>query len=196
MTEGLARRHRGRILTSLMLLLFAVGVVPLLGTSYNLVTRSRRKASRSTRTSSSSTRRGACRSRSSIYVQSLRSQVAAIAHTLEVGAVDGSAAPDPRHEVPRALRGGESPFLYVSVVDAATAAGPARASHLQEPAHLSALEEGVSAAREGKADDQQPIISTSLQEPVIVLSEPVAGEEKTPQGVGGWPWRPCFPSRR
>ena len=77
------RRRRGRILVSLLLLLLGVGVVPLVATSYHLVSRSReileldQKAMQLDKARSLS-------QQVSVYVKSLQSQVAAIARTLEV----------------------------------------------------------------------------------------------------------------
>jgi HD-GYP domain-containing protein (c-di-GMP phosphodiesterase class II) len=181
MSEGLARHHRGRILTSLMLLLFAVGVVPLLGTSYNLFSQARE----SLESDQNIIQLDKARSLSqqiSTYVQSLRSHVAAIARTLEVGAASG-ALPRIRDskELERYVTG-DSPFLYVSVVDARDGRGPGAGFQLQERPILAALEEGFARAREGTVMIGNPIISTSLQEPVIVLSEPVKAG-KTPIGV-------------
>ncbi len=181
MSEGLARRHRGRILTSLMLLLFAVGVVPLLGTSYNLVTRAQEALELDQKVIQLDKARSLSQ-QINIYVQSLRSHVAAIARTLEVGAASG-ALPRPRDS--KALEryvGADSPFLYVSVVDARDGRGPGAGFQLQEPAILAAQEAGFASARKGIAKIGDPIISSSLLEPVIVLSEPVAAG-KTPQGV-------------
>jgi HD-GYP domain-containing protein (c-di-GMP phosphodiesterase class II) len=185
MSEGLARRHRGRILTSLMLLLFAVGVVPLLGTSYNLVSQSRESLEYDQKVIQLDKARSLSQ-QIAIYVQSLRSHVAAIARTLEVGAASG-ALPRIRDskELERYVTG-DTPFLYVSVVDARDGRGPGAGFQLQlqERPIMAALEEGFARARQGTAMIGNPIISTSLQEPVIVLSEPVASG-KTPLGVVG-----------
>jgi len=181
MSEVLARRHRGRILTSLMLLLLAVGVVPLLGTSYNLYSQSRE----SLKLDQDLIQLDKARSLSqqiSIYVQSLVFHVAAVARTLEVGAASGSL---PRIRDSKALERyvtGDSPFLYVSVVDANDGRGPGAGFQLQERAIMAAQEEGFVRARQGTPMIGHPIISTSLQEPVIVLSEPIMVGKK-PQGV-------------
>jgi HD-GYP domain-containing protein (c-di-GMP phosphodiesterase class II) len=183
MSEGLARRHRGRILTSLMLLLFAVGVVPLLGTSYNLVSQARE----SLESDQNIIQLDKARSLSqqiATYVQSLRSHVSAIARTLEVGAASGSL---PRIRDSKELQRyvtGDGPFLYVSVVDARDGRGPGAGFplHLQERPIFAALEEGFARAQEGAPMIGNPIISTSIQEPVIVLSEPVMVGKK-PLGV-------------
>jgi len=90
MSEGkVPRRHHGRILTSLMLLLFAVGVVPLLGTSWNLVRQSRESLEYDQKVIQLDKARSLSQ-QIAIYVQSLRSHVAAIARTLEVGGASGT----------------------------------------------------------------------------------------------------------
>src|SRR5512143_2329174 len=131
MSEGLARRHRGRILTSLMLLLLAVGVVPLLGTSYNLYSRSRESLEYDQKIIQLDKARSLSQ-QVSIYVQSLRSQVAAIARTLEVGVVNGTL---PRIKDSKSLEryvGGVSPFWYVSVVNPEDGRGPGAGFQLQD----------------------------------------------------------------
>jgi HD-GYP domain-containing protein (c-di-GMP phosphodiesterase class II) len=181
MSEALARRHRGRILTSLMLLLFAVGVVPLLGTSYSLVSQSRESLEYDQKVIQLDKARSLSQ-QISVYVQGLRSHVAAIARTLEVGAASGTL---PRIRDSKTLEryvGVDSPFAYVSVVDARDGRGPGAGFQLQEPAIMASQEEGFSSARKGIPKIGDPIISSSLLEPVIVLSEPVAAG-KVPQGV-------------
>jgi len=78
-----APRRRGRILISLLGLLFIVGVVPLLGTSFNLVSNSRESLEFNQRAIQLYMARSLSQ-QVAIYAGSLRSQVAAIARTLEV----------------------------------------------------------------------------------------------------------------
>ena len=91
MTEALAPRRRGRILSSLLLLLFAVGVVPLVWTSYSLVAGSRESLEFDQKDIQLDKAR-LLSQQVAIYVQSLRSQVAAIARTLEVDRAPPSSA--------------------------------------------------------------------------------------------------------
>ena len=149
------------------------------------------RSSSSTRRSSSSTRRAACRSRS-------RSTCRACARTWPPSRGRS------RSETPRPVRApvaahprrrrrssatstGDSPFLYVSVVDVATACR-ARGSgvQLQEPDHRAAPRRRASPR--GLAGQRpmisHPIISTSLQEPVIVLAEPVRPGKAPAAGRG------------
>jgi HD-GYP domain-containing protein (c-di-GMP phosphodiesterase class II) len=169
-------RRRGRILFSLLLLLFGVGVLPLVGTSWQLVSRSReileldQKATQLDKARSLS-------QQVSVYVDSLRGQVAAIARTLELEVVDR-----PFSERVAALRDSGalnryedemgSRFYSVSVVD--TQGSGARAGQrLQEPVLDQLLQEGVLRSLQGKAMISHPFFSTSVKEPLIVISEPV-----------------------
>ena len=76
------RRH-GRILDSLLLLLFAVGVVPLVATSFRLVSKSREILELDQKSIQLDKAR-ALSQQVSTYLKSLQSQTVAIARTLEV----------------------------------------------------------------------------------------------------------------
>jgi HD-GYP domain-containing protein (c-di-GMP phosphodiesterase class II) len=179
-------RRRGRILSSLLLLLFGVGVLPLVGTSWQLVSRSReileldQKATQLDKARSLS-------QQVSVYVDSLRSQVAAIARTLELEAGDG-----PFTERVAALRGSGalsryedtmgSRFYSISVID--TEGSGARAGQrLQEPVLDQLLQEGVVRSLQGKAMISHPFFSVSVKEPLIVISEPVRRGESQVVGA-------------
>jgi HD-GYP domain-containing protein (c-di-GMP phosphodiesterase class II) len=172
---GRVTRRRGRILVSLLALLFVVGVVPLLWTSWTLVSRSReileldQKAMQLDKARSLSQQVG-------VYVGSLQSQIEAIARTLEVDAAPGQfAARVARIQQTKALEryvGGTSPFYYMSVVNAACQ-GAGSGVQLREPAIERLLQEGCIRGSQGKRLESHPLISSSLQEPVIVLAEPV-----------------------
>ena len=86
--------RRGRILVSLLALLFAVGVVPLLWTSYKLVSRSREILELDQKTSQLDKARSLSQ-QVAVYVSSLRSQITAIARTLEVDMPPGGFAGQP-----------------------------------------------------------------------------------------------------
>ncbi len=170
------RRRRGRILVSLLLLLLGVGVVPLVATSYRLVSRSRdileldQKAMQLDKARSLS-------QQVSVYVKSLQSQVVAIARTLEVDVAPSAfAARVARIRDDDALRRyveePTSRFHYVSVVDASST-GARSGVQLSEPAIEQLLREGVTRGLQGKSMMSHPILSSSLQEPVMVLAEPV-----------------------
>jgi HD-GYP domain-containing protein (c-di-GMP phosphodiesterase class II) len=174
--------RRGRILISLLLLLFLVGVVPLVTTSWNLVSRSReslefsQKAIQLDKARSLSHQIG-------IYVASLRSQVDTIARTLEV---DSGVFPARVRKIrdEKALEkylGEASRLIYVSVVDT-TGTGAQSGVQLQEPTIQQLLQEGFYRGIQGTPMVGHPLISTSLQEPVLVLAEPVRTEGKV-EGV-------------
>ena len=79
------RGRRGRILYSILALLFAVGVVPLVWTSYRLVAASR-QSMESDQKEWQLDKARLISTQVATYVDSLRSQVTAIARTLEVDA--------------------------------------------------------------------------------------------------------------
>ena len=171
------RRRRGRILVSLLLLLLGVGVVPLVATSYRLVSRSReileldQKAMQLDKARSLS-------QQVNVYVKSLQSQVVAIARTLEVDVAPSAFAARVARirdddGLRRYVEDANSRFHYVSVVDA-SGSGARSGVQLSEPAIEQLLREGVTRGLQGKSMMSHPIISSSLQEPVMVLAEPVA----------------------
>jgi len=180
MTGSTPRRRRGRILYSLLLLLFVVGVVPLVWTSMRLVSRSRESLENNQRETQIDKAR-ILSSQVALYVESLRSQVVTIARTLEVdvGTVAFSerlARIRDQKALERYLQ--ESPFFksptlyYVSVVDTrgigAYAGLVLRDAKIQEQ-----LQEGFERGQHGTNMVSVPIISESLKEPVLVLEEPV-----------------------
>jgi HD-GYP domain-containing protein (c-di-GMP phosphodiesterase class II) len=169
------RRRRGRILVYLLALLFAVGVVPLLWTSYKLVSTSRESLEFSQKATQLDMARSLSQ-QTAIYVESLRAQVTAIARTMEV---DGGMIPFPTRLAhirdQKALErylGENTGFNSVSVVDRA-GQGPQSGVQLQEPAIQEALREGFYRGLQGTSMTGQPLVSSSLQEPVLVITEPV-----------------------
>jgi HD-GYP domain-containing protein (c-di-GMP phosphodiesterase class II) len=181
-------RRRGRILYSLLLLLFGVGVAPLVATSVSLVSKSReileldQKAMQHDKARSLS-------EQVSNYVRGLQYQITAIARTLEVepGTFSMRVARIRDANALERYVGGNLPLNYISVVDT-TGAGARSGIQIPEPAIEQLLQEGFIRAVQGKRMVSHPVISASLQEPVMVLSEPVrpgagAGEEAEVQGV-------------
>jgi HAMP domain-containing protein len=176
MAERPARNRRGRILYSILALLFAVGVVPLVLTSYQLVTSSR-ESIESNQKEWQLDKARLISTQVAIYVEGLRTQVAAIARTLEADpGTAGFAARLARIREERALaRYDSGSLVYLSVVDAASASGPQAGLDLQGDARLQEqLGEAFHRGQNGKAMLSVPIVSESLQEPVVVLGEPVA----------------------
>jgi HD-GYP domain-containing protein (c-di-GMP phosphodiesterase class II) len=184
-----AGKRRGRILYSLLLLLFGVGVAPLVATSIRLVSKSReileldQKAMQLDKARSLS-------EQVANYVRSLQSQITAIARTLEVEPGDFSMRVARIRQASALERyvGGNMPLNYISVVDT-TGAGARSGIQIPEPAIEQLLAEGFIRAIQGKPLVSHPVISASLQEPVMVLSEPVrpgagpANEDAEVQGV-------------
>jgi HD-GYP domain-containing protein (c-di-GMP phosphodiesterase class II) len=180
------RKHRGRLLYSLLLLLFGLGVVPLLWTSWTLVSRSReileldQKASQLDKARSLS-------QQVATYLHSLQAQVTAVARTLEVDVTpEKFSARVARIRTEEGLKRyveGASNFNYISLVDAG-GSGARSGVQLSEPAIEQLLQEGVIRGLQGKGMVSHPLISTSLKEPVMVLSEPVRpGGSEDPHGV-------------
>ena len=111
-------------------------------------------------------------------MDSLRTQVAAIARTLEVDPGAGGFASrlariKEQKALERYLKSSAS-LVYVSVVDAdghrrPVGARPRGDARLQEQ-----LAEAFQRGQHGKAMISVPVVSESLQEPVVVLGEPVA----------------------
>jgi HD-GYP domain-containing protein (c-di-GMP phosphodiesterase class II) len=179
-------RRRGRILFSLLLLLLGVGVVPLVGTSWQLVARSREILELGQKEMQLDKARSLSQ-QVAVYVGSMRSQVAAIARTLELEAGDR-----PFSERVTALRerralsryedemGGR--FYSVMVVDT-TGSGARAGQRLSEPALEQLLQESVLRGLTGKSMVSHPLFSTSLKEPLIVLSEPVRRGESEVVGA-------------
>jgi HD-GYP domain-containing protein (c-di-GMP phosphodiesterase class II) len=169
---------------TLLMLLLGVGVLPLVGTSRHLVARSQdileldQKASQLDKARSLS-------QQIAVYVQSARSQVTTIARTLEVDAGASFAERVKRIRESKALEryvGGNSQFDYVSVVDA-SGSGARSGIQLSEGAIEELLNEGFLRALEGRPMTSHPVISSSLQEPVMVLAEPVRPGGANVQGA-------------
>ncbi|HSD29053.1 MAG TPA: HD domain-containing phosphohydrolase, partial [Vicinamibacteria bacterium] len=122
----------------------------------------------------------------SIYVDSLRTQVAAIARTLEVDAGSTSFAVrlariQDEQALARYLKTSAS-LVYVAVLDP-TGIGTQSGLDLRGDARLQEqLSEAVQRGLHGTAMISIPIVSESLQEPVVVLEEPVRFGGKV-QGV-------------
>jgi HD-GYP domain-containing protein (c-di-GMP phosphodiesterase class II) len=184
MSEEAKPRRRGRILISLLLLLFAVGIVPLLGTAWSLVSRSRASLKLNQEQVQLDKARSLARQVAS-YVSSLRSQVRLIAQTLEI---ESGSFPDRvrRIKEQRLLVryvGEESPFVLLIVADASGEAAESLGLSLQEEGLKRRLKQGFDSGLEGKATISHPMFSAALQEPVIVISEPVGFTEGRAQGV-------------
>jgi len=178
-------RRRGRILHSLLLLLFAVGVVPLVATSFHLVSKSREILELDQKSIQLDKARSLSQ-QVSTYLKSLQQQTIAIARTLEVDTPrDQFAAKVARIREVDGLKRyveGTSNFVSVSVVDV-RGSGARSGVQLSEPIIEQLLQEGVLRGLQDNSMVSHPVISTSLQEPVMVLAEPVRPGGGAPQGV-------------
>jgi HD-GYP domain-containing protein (c-di-GMP phosphodiesterase class II) len=177
--------RRGRILLTLLALLFGIGVVPLVLTSYSLVSRSREILELDQKTIQLDKARSLSQ-QVSVYLKSVQAQVTAVARTLEM---DGAQSPlsgrITRIRDQESLKryvDGVSNFVSISVVDAA-GSGARSGVQLAEPAIEQLLQEGVLRGLQGNAMASHPVISSSLQEPVMVLAEPVKPGGAAVQGV-------------
>ncbi len=175
MALGSPRHRRGRILFSILALLFLVGVVPLVYTSYDLVSRSR-ESIEGTQQEWQLDKARLISSQVAIFVEGLRSQVTAIARTLEMDVMPGGfearlARINQDKSLGRYLQSSTS-FVYVSVVDT-TCVGPYAGLQLRDRRIAEQLQEGCGRGQHGTPMISVPIVSESLQEPVAVLGEPV-----------------------
>jgi HD-GYP domain-containing protein (c-di-GMP phosphodiesterase class II) len=170
-------RVRGRILYSILALLFAVGVVPLVWTSYRLYNTSRLSIESNQKEWQLDKAR-LISTQVSIYVDSLRTQVKAIARTLELDAGSTSFAArlariTQQQALARYLENSSS-LVYLSVVDTSTSIGPQSGLDLRGDARLQEqLGEAFQRGRHRTPMLSVPIVSESLQEPVVVVGEPV-----------------------
>jgi HD-GYP domain-containing protein (c-di-GMP phosphodiesterase class II) len=170
----------------MLLLLFVVGVVPLLWTSYTLVRRSREILEFDQKNMQLDKARSLSQ-QVAAYMRSLESQVDAVARTLEV---DNRPLSEriARIRATRALEryvGEQSPlpFYSMSVVDT-TCTGAGSGVQLPETAIGSLLLKGCNLARSGqRMPPREFVLSTSLREPVVVLAEPVAPGGGVVQGA-------------
>ena len=170
------RHRRGRILFSILLLLLAVGVMPLVYVSWDLVSRSRLSIE-TTQQEWQLDKARLISTQVAIYVASLRLQVASMARSLEMDVGPGGfparlARILQEKSLVHYQQASES-LVYVSVVDAATGTGPYAGLGLHDSRLVEQLEEAFQRGQHGTAMISVPVVSASLQEPVVVLGEPV-----------------------
>jgi HD-GYP domain-containing protein (c-di-GMP phosphodiesterase class II) len=179
--------RRGRILFTLLALLFGIGVVPLVFTSWNLVSRSREILELDQKTIQLDKARSLSQ-QVSVYLKSLQAQVHAVARTLEVDVEPaqfaGRIARIREQEALKRYVDGASSFVSISVVDAA-GSGARSGVQLSEPGIEQLMQEGVLRGLKGNPMVSHPVISSSLQEPVMVFAEPVRPGGQGAQAVQG-----------
>jgi HD-GYP domain-containing protein (c-di-GMP phosphodiesterase class II) len=181
MTATGPRRRRGRILFSILVLLFAIGVVPLLWTSYKLVAGSR-ESLELTQKQMQLDKARSLSSQVKLYVESLHDQVAVIARTLEI---DAERMPFSdllervsEQEALKRYPENDERLIYVAVVDSAGTRAPYGGIELPDPDIREMLQEGFQRGQYGNDMISPPLVSPSLQEPVLVLGEPVMAGER------------------
>jgi HD-GYP domain-containing protein (c-di-GMP phosphodiesterase class II) len=181
LTRSPRRLPQGRILYSLLGLLLAVGVVPLLWTSSTLIRQSREILELDEKIMQADKARSLSQ-QVALYLQSIESQVTAIARTIEIEAGQGPfVARIARIRDSTALArfvGGESSliFYYIGVVDTACA-GTGVGLAIKEPKLLGLLQEGCYRGGEGKKLLPNYPVMLSVdppnREPVTVIGVPV-----------------------
>ena len=191
MAEKAPRNRRGRILFSILALLFAVGVVPLVWTSWELVSRSR-ESIESNQKEWQLDKARLISTQVAIYVDGLRTQVAAIARTLEVDpGAGGFAGRLARIKEQKALERYLEELGQPRLRERGGPDGHRRPVGARPPRGREAP--GAARARRSSAGSTArpmisvPVVSESLQEPVVVIGEPVT--------IGG-PRRGRRPRRR
>jgi HD-GYP domain-containing protein (c-di-GMP phosphodiesterase class II) len=182
-------KRRGRILVSLLLLLFLVGVVPLLWTSYTLVGRSRQMLEEDQLLILNDKARSLSQ-QVAWYTRGVRDRVRTISQTLELDA-DAAGVPFAKRRAriseTKALERymtEDSPLSYVGVVDTA-GVGAYAGQRFYETTINMQLEEGFKRGLEAKSVTNYPVMSTSVKEPVVVLAEPIRphGDDGPVEGV-------------
>jgi HD-GYP domain-containing protein (c-di-GMP phosphodiesterase class II) len=162
-----------------------VGVVPLVATSFHLVSKSREILELDQKGIQLDKARSLSQ-QVSTYLKSLQSQTIAIARTLEVDTPrDQFAAKVARIREVDGLKRyveGTSNFVSVSVVDV-RGSGARSGVQLSEPIIEQLQTEGVLRGLQDNPMVSHPVVSTSLQEPVMVLAEPIRPGGGGPQGV-------------
>jgi len=171
------RRRRGRILYSILALLLGVGVLPLVWTSYQLVARGRETVESNQKEWQLDKGR-LISTQIAIYVDSLRKQVLSIASTFGMGAGGSESFADriarirQDRSLESYLRNQTNNLVYLSVVDV-EGNGPQSGLALQDARLVDQLREAFLRGQSGTAMISVPIVSSSMQEPLVVLEQPV-----------------------
>ena len=179
------KKPRTSILRSLLLLLTIVGLVPLMGTSYTLVSRAWNLLDDHIRETQLDKVKSFAQ-QVTIYMRSLDTQVATLAETLAIGSSAGRFATQidriaENNALERYLAG-ETPLSYVALVGV-SGQGPRSGVQLLEPEIQEALRVGWERGMAGEPARSEPLISTSLQEPVVVLAAPIKTAGTSVEGV-------------
>ena len=186
MTQTTPKR-RGRILVSLLLLLFMVGVVPLLWTSHRLVSESREMLKFDQKQLQQDKAR-ALSQQIGEYLASVRGRVLTIAKTLELDTDPSGIAFAQRlarildQKALVSFTEEDSPIYYIGVVDR-SGRGPSAGQDFQYDQTIRAyLEEGFAQALQGNSVTSNPVMWKTAKEPLVVVAEPVKHKDSV-QGV-------------
>ena len=178
MAEKSPPHRRGRILFSILGLLLGVGVLPLIWTSTRLVSQSRENLEVSLKETQIAKAKTLA-SQAELYVSSAHLQIVTIARTLEVDAgrmpfADRLKRIREQNALVPYLGSDQSRRLlvYLSVVDT-EGVGAQSGLALQDQKLVEQLQEGFQRGQNGTPMISVPIVANSLQEPVIILGEPV-----------------------
>jgi HD-GYP domain-containing protein (c-di-GMP phosphodiesterase class II) len=181
--------RRGRILVSLLLLLFLVGVVPLVWTSFTLVDRGRAMLEDDQRQLQHDKARSLAEQIGG-YVRNVRGRVQTISKSLEFD-IDASGSAFTARvariretgALERYVTGeGDSPISYLAVVDA-SGSGPRTGVDFYEPTIKALLEGAWARGLQGTSGASDPVMSTSVKEPVMILGEPIRLKDSAVPGV-------------
>jgi HD-GYP domain-containing protein (c-di-GMP phosphodiesterase class II)/Tfp pilus assembly protein PilF len=182
MTAPTPRHRRGRILYSILALLLTVGVAPLVWTSWQLVARSRQTVESNQKEWQLDKAR-LISTQIAIYVDSLRKQVVSIARTFAMGAggaekfADRLARIQADRSLESYLRDQSTNLVFLSVVDV-SGNGTQSGLSLQDPRLLEQLREAFQRGQNGDPMISVPIVSRSIQEPLVVLEQPVVAADR------------------
>jgi hypothetical protein len=178
---------RGRILFSLLGLLFVVGPIPLLFTASKLVSTSHETLELDQKSQQQDKARGLAQ-QVALYIQSIRMHVQAVAQTLAVEPQRGVFSERVgRIQAAHSLRGlvdpdSPIPIYYIGVVDL-SCTGAGSGVQLPEPEIDQYLHEACMRGREGEALVSEPVLASSVKEPVLVVSAPIEGARGKVEGV-------------
>ena len=177
------RSGRSGILFSILLLLFVVGLVPLIGTSMTLV-RGGEQILEAGQWEVQHDKVTALADYVEAFVDSLRARVSTTARTLESGSARGQlsqriARMGATNALERYMEG-ETPLIYLAVVDAR---GDGTRSGTELPVFQSSVEAVWGRAMQGESTFGEPTFVPDLQASVLVLGEPIRPDGEVVEGA-------------
>ena len=179
-------KRRGRILVSLLILLFLVGVVPLLWTSHQLIEKSRQMLQDDQKELHLDKARGLSHQIAQ-YLQNIRGRVQAIGQTLELD-LDASGtvfelklAQIKQTNALERFTDADSPLYYVGVIDP-QGRGEFAGRSFHEEAIVNLQQVAFERALQGVSVVSDPVIWKLSGEPMMVMAEPIK-RGKDVQGI-------------